>query len=57
MTESRVVAIPVVVQPVPVEDNLAAVLVEIGDVEVAVAVLHVMCAMPSMPPPLECSQG
>ena len=40
--EGRVVAVPVVVEPVPVHHHLAAVLVEIRDVEVAVAV-HDQC--------------
>ena len=41
MTESRVVAVPIVVEPVPIEDHLVAVLVEVRDVEVVVAVPHV----------------
>jgi hypothetical protein len=41
VAESRVVAVPVVVEPVPVEDHLVAVLVEVRDVEVAIAVPHV----------------
>ena len=55
VAESRVVAIEVVVNPVPVEDHHVAVLVEVRDVEVAVLVPHDTCKMPSMPPPLECS--
>ncbi len=57
MAESRVVAVPVVVEPVPVEDNLAIVLVEIRGVEVAVAVPHNTCKVPSIPPPFEYSRG
>lgn len=37
---SRVVVVPVVVEPVPVHHHLATVLDEVRDVEVAVAVLH-----------------
>ena len=40
--ECGVVGVPVVVQPVPVHHDLATVLVEIRDIEVAVAVLHEM---------------
>lgn len=57
MAETRVVAVPVVVEPVPVEHNLVAVLVEIRDVEVAIAVPHDTYKIPSMPPPFECSRG
>jgi hypothetical protein len=57
MAETWVVAVPVVVEPVPVEDYLAVVLVEIRDVEVAVAVPHNTCNVPSVPPPFECSRG
>ena len=39
-TTSRVVVIPVVVEPVPIHDNLVTVIVEIRDVEVAIVVLH-----------------
>jgi hypothetical protein len=39
-TESRVVRVPVVVQPVPVHHDLAIVLVQVRDVEVAVLVLY-----------------
>ena len=46
-----------VVKPVPVEDNLVGVLVEIRDIEVVVAVPHVMYKMPSVPPPFEYSRG
>ena len=42
VAETRVVAVPVVVEIVPVQHNLVAVLVEIRDIEVAVAVLHEM---------------
>ena len=41
VAESRVVAVPVVVEPVPVENYLVTILVEIRDVEVAIAVPHV----------------
>jgi len=57
VAESRVVGIPIVVDPVPVEDHLVAVLVEIRDVEVAIAIPHDTRKMPPMSPPLECSQG
>jgi hypothetical protein len=57
VAESRVVGVPVVVEPVPVEDHLVAVLVEIRDVEVAIVVPHNMCKVPSVPPPFEYSQG
>jgi len=40
--ECGIVGVPVVVQPVPVHHYLATVLVEIRDIEVAVAVLHEM---------------
>ena len=40
--EGRIVGVPVVVQPVPVHHDLATVLVEIRDIQVAVAVLHEM---------------
>jgi hypothetical protein len=56
-TESRVVVVPIVVSPVPVEDNLVVVLVEIRDVEVAIAVPHDTYKIPSVPPPFECSRG
>lgn len=39
-TTSRVVVIPVVVEPVPIHDNLVTVIVEIRDVEVGIIVLH-----------------
>lgn len=53
MAESRIVTVPIVVSPVPVEDNLVAVLVEIRDVQVVVTVPHTTYTMPSVPPPLE----
>lgn len=40
MTTSRVVVVPVVVESVPIQDNLVAVIVEIRDVKVAIVVLH-----------------
>ena len=40
--QSRIVVVPVVVKPIPVQDDLVAVLVEVRDIEVAVAVLHEM---------------
>lgn len=57
MAETRVIAVPVVDEIVPVQHNLVAVLVEVRDVEVAVTVPHNTCKMPSMPPPFEYSQG
>ena len=45
--ESRIVGVPVVVQPVPVHHDLATVLVEIRDIEVAVGVLHEMYGISS----------
>ena len=51
--QSGILGVPVVVQPVPVHHDLVAVLVEIRDIEVAVAVLNVMYSVPSVPPPLE----
>jgi len=53
VAESRVVVVPIVVSPVPVQDDLVTVLVEIRDVEVAVTVPHITCKMPSMSPPIE----
>ena len=50
-------AAPDVAKPVPVQHNLAAVLVEIRDVQVAVTVPHNTCKMPPITPPLEYSQG
>jgi len=41
VAESRVIAVPIVVEPVPIENHLVTILVEIRDVEVAVAVPHV----------------
>ena len=38
--ECRVVGVPVVVQPVPIQPNLAADVVEIRDMQEAVAALH-----------------
>ncbi len=38
--QGRVVGVPVVVEPVPVQDRLAAVLDEIRNIEIAVAVLN-----------------
>ena len=53
--ESRIVGIPAVVQPVPVQHDLVAVLVEIRDIQVAVAALHEMYWISSVPLPFECS--
>ena len=55
--EGGVVRVPVVVQPIPVEDDLAFVLDEIRGVEVAILVLHEMYEMPSVPLLLEYSQS
>lgn len=55
--ERRVAEVPVVVEPVPVQNNLAAVLVEIRDVDVAVAVPHKMCEVSSMSLLLEYSRS
>jgi hypothetical protein len=38
--QSRVVVVPVIVEPVPVHHHLAVVLDEVRNVEVAIAVLH-----------------
>jgi len=57
VAESRVTGVPIVVNPVPIETHLITVLVEIRDVEVAVAVPHDMCKIFSLSPPLEYSQG
>ena len=56
-TESRIVIVPIVVSPVPIQDHLVTILVEIRDMEVTVAVPHNTCKVPSKPPPFECSQG
>ena len=56
-TESGVVGVPVVVQPVPIHHDLVAVLVEIRDIQVAVAVLHEMYGTSSIPLPFEYSRG
>jgi len=53
----RVVGVPVVVQPVPVQHDLVTVLVEIRDVKVAVTVLDEMYGIPPMSLLLECSQS
>ena len=45
--ERRIVGVPVVVQPVPVQHNLATVLIEIRDIQVAVLVLHEMYGVSS----------
>jgi len=50
-----VVGVPVVVKPVPVQDDLVVVLVEIRDVEVAIAVPHEMYEVSSVPLLLEYS--
>lgn len=53
--QSRVVIVPIIVEPVPVELHLAIVLDEVRDVQVTVVVLHKMYTMPSMPLPLDSS--
>ena len=55
--ECGVVGVEVVVQPVPVHHDLVAVLVEIRDIQVAVAVLHEMYGTSSIPLPFEYSRG
>jgi hypothetical protein len=55
--EGGVVGVPVVVQPVPVHHDLVAVLVEIRDIQVAVAVLHEMYGASSIPLPFEYSRS
>ena len=40
MAESRVVAVPIVVEPVPIENHLVTILAEIRDAEVAIAAPH-----------------
>lgn len=54
---SGVVAVPVVVEPVVVRNDLAVVPVPIADVQVAVRRVAEMCGGPSVPLPLECSQS
>lgn len=56
-TESGIVGVPVVVQPVPVHHDLVVVLVEIRDIEVAVLVLHEMYEISSVPLPFEYSRS
>jgi hypothetical protein len=56
-TGSGVVGVPVVVEPVPVQHNLIAVVVEVRDAEVAIAVPHEMYKVPSMSPPFEYTLG
>ena len=51
--ERGVVGVEVVVQPVPVHHDLATVLIQIRDIQVAVAVLHEMYEISSVPLPLE----
>ena len=46
-TQSGVAGVPAVAQPVPVHHDLVAVLVEIRDIQVAVAVLHEMYGISS----------
>ncbi len=53
--ERGIVAVPVVVEPVPVQHHLAIVLDEVRHVQVAVAVPDDMCKVPSMPPAIEYS--
>ena len=55
--ECGVVGVPVVVQPVPIHHDLATVLVEIRDIQVAGAVLHEMDGTSSIPLPFEYSRG
>ena len=52
-----VVVVPIVVEPVPIEVDLAIVPVDVWDVQVATLVQHKTYGAPSMPPPLEYSQG
>jgi hypothetical protein len=49
---SRIVGVPVVIEPVVVHDPLAIVPVEVTDIEVAVR-FTVLYKTPSIPPPLE----
>ncbi|KKT60196.1 MAG: hypothetical protein UX18_C0023G0004 [Candidatus Azambacteria bacterium GW2011_GWC2_45_7b] len=53
--ESGIVRIPAVAQPAPEQHDLVAVLAEIRDIQVAVAVLHEMYGISSVPLPFECS--
>ena len=46
----------VAVEPAPVQHDITIVLVEIRDVQVAVAILHEIYKMPSMPPHLGSSR-
>ena len=55
--ECGVVGVPVVVQPVPVHHDLVTVLVEIRDIQVAVAILHEMYGISSFPLPFEYSRS
>ena len=55
--ECGVVGVPVVVQPVPIQPNLVPVVVEIRDIQVAVAVLHEMYGTSSIPLPFEYSRS
>ena len=52
-TQSGVAGVPVVVEPVPVENHLATMLDEIRDMQVAVAIQDEMYKGPSMSLPLE----
>ena len=56
-TQSRVVAVPVVVEPVPVLHHLVTVLVEVRDIEVAVGVANRLYQVPSGSPPLVAKTG
>jgi hypothetical protein len=55
--KSGVVGVPVVVQPVPIHHDLATVLKEIRDIQVAVLVLHEMYGTSSVPLPFEYSRS
>lgn len=56
-TKRGVIGIPVVVEPVPVDNHLAFVLDQVRNVEVAIAVPNETHEMPSAPPPFEYSPG
>ena len=54
----RVVVVPVVVKPVVVPvPGTVVIAIEVENVTVAVRVAHQLYEMPSMTPPLDCSQG
>ncbi len=52
-----IVSIPIVLKPIPVQNNSVAIVVEIRDVEVAIAVPHEIYKAPSAPPSLVCHGG